>query len=599
MNSRPPAPIIPLLKNNTIDLEELGPDLLSTFARYDSPEDGDLLFQSWWGRSADGEPIDYSNGDDNPIYYDSAIADPVLGMPIPIVNDLVHKLDQGQVFYSYLLKRVNLPPGDTVESERIFFYIGKRDLLLAPQIKESHQEYLDPDLPVTTFIPIAPPYRAMAKGDSVVFTWEGIKSNGDAGSVVNRTLTLRDEHVGNVLEWSGIPRADVVRVAGGKAKLSYKINYAAPTQKPSTVSALRQLSIAAPVGPKLDAVQIKDFSGDTLDPAAYPQGVTLLITPWAGIQSGDTLTLYWMGGRADRTVMKSQVIDLSNLDTGKIEVTLEHKWLSLNNGNRVSVSYQYLRADASSASEVLVLDILTHQDLLKPEVEQAQVGDAELDGKLDTQYFARDGVNVSIASSVVIPEGMQATMHWKGFGLPVAVTEPVAGQPKKFNFPSHVIPMDINRTVEIYYSVKAIDAPVETPGSPSESYKLGVLKIPQDSLGVMVCEKASTGNPGTLKRSDVPASGVSVTFRPTTWVYIAARQKIHMWLTGPGSVEAEIIAPREVTPQEAENGVRGTLLREHLQGLTDGQDFSIRFTVSFDGGVTDTLFKSLPLRLLA
>lgn len=297
MNSRPPAPTIPLLKNNTIDLEDLGTDQLITFARYDLPDDGDVLYPSWWGRSPEGEPIDYANDDVSPVYYDSLIADPVLGMPMPIVNDLVHKLDQGQVFYSYFLQKFNHLPEDKVESDRIYFNIGKRDLLLAPQIKESHQEHLDPDLAVTSFIPVAPPYRAMAKGDSVILKWEGIKPNGDPWpDVITRTLTVQDEDVGNVLQWNSISKAEAVKVRGGKVKLSYTINYATPTQKPSAVSGLRQLSIAAPVAPKLEAVQIKDFDGDTLDPAAYPQGITLVVPPWAGVHSGDTLILYWMGG---------------------------------------------------------------------------------------------------------------------------------------------------------------------------------------------------------------------------------------------------------------------------------------------------------------
>ena len=72
-----------------------------------------------------------------------------------------------------------------------------------------------------------------------------------------------------------------------------------------------------------------------------------------------------------------------------------------------------------------------------------------------------------------------------------------------------------------------------------------------------------------------------------------------MWLTGPGSIEKEIIASRHVTKQETVNGVRDWLRPEHLQPLADGQQFSIWFSVSFDGGVTDTLFKTLSLQLQA
>jgi hypothetical protein len=263
------------------------------------------------------------------------------------------------------------------------------------------------------------------------------------------------------------------------------------------------------------------------------------------------------------------------------------------------VSYQYLRADASGASEVWDLNILAPLDLLAPIVEGAELGDDEVDGKLDTQYFARDGVNVSIPPTVVIPEEMQATMHWKGFGSPYEVTEPVVGSPRKFNIPEHVIPSNMARIVEIYYSVKPKDAPIEMPGAPSKIYKLSVLKIPQDSLGVIICDKATIGNPGVLKRSAVPPGGVSLTFRPSTWIYIAEVQTIRMWLTGPGPILKEIIETRHVTKQETVNGVRDWLRPEHLEALADGQNFSIWFSVSFDGGVTDTLFKTLFLQLQA
>lgn len=594
MSSRPPAPAIPLVKNNTIDLEELGSDKLKTFALYDSPSDGDALYPSWWGRSAEGVPIDYGDEDILPIYYDKTIADPVLGMPMEMDNELVHQVDKGEVFYSYVLERLSKVK---IESNRIFFYVGKRDLLPAPQIKESHDEHLDADIDISQLTIVAPPYRAMAKGDKVTLRWEGERENGTSLPPITLPLNVTDSRVGNVLSWE-VSRSNAVAIKRGKVRLSYTVDYAAPSLKPSATSATRQILIIPPAATKLEKVRIKDFDGSELDPSAFPQGITLLVAPWPGMRSGDILTLYWTGNRADRRVIKSQQIDLSSIDTGKIEIRLEHTWLSVNNGLPVSVSYQYLRADASGASEPLELTLRVPLKLPKPIVERAEVGDATVDGELDTQWFATTGVIVNIPPEANIAEGDTVTMHWKGFGAPVEAV-PVVGNPRKFKVPPEAIPANIDRIVEIYYSVKRKDAPVDAPDTPSISYFLRVLKIPQIKLGTIVCEKATVGNPGILKRSAVTAEGVQITFMPTTWIYIAATQEIRMWLTGTESVEETIIAPRPVAPEETTAGVRGRLLPIHLQSIADGKDFSIRFSISFDGGVTQTPFKSLALKLQA
>ncbi|POA16955.1 hypothetical protein C1886_24480 [Pseudomonas sp. FW300-N1A1] len=595
MSSRPPAPVIPVyLKNNAIDPDELGSADLITYAGYDGPIDGDLLYPSWWGRGAEGEAVDYGNGGVLPIHYDSAIADPTLGMPMEIENSLVRRLVNGEVFYSYLLERM---PGEKVESSRIFFRVGKPDALSAPQVKESHDEQLDPDFPVSSLTLVASPYRAMAAGDVVTLRWQGERQDGTQLPAITRMLRITNTHVGKVMSWL-ISRTEAVKVRGGKVSLSYTINYVAPTLKPTAVSASRQLLITPPGTRRLEQPRIKNFSGNELDPSAFPQGITLLIPPWPGLRSGDWLVVYGIGNREDRTVIRHQQIDMSSLDTGKIEVLLEHGWLQANNGLPVSISYQFLRADASGASDILLLDVLVPMNLTIVVVEGVELGDTTVHGKLDTQFFASTGVTVNVPGSVSLPNDATVRMWWEGFGELVEA-DPVVGQPKKFKVPAQAIPANIDRIVEIYYSVRKKDTHPEIPDSQSQRYKLGVLKIPQIRLGTLVCEKASTGNPGTLKRSDVPESGVQVYFNPAKWIYLADTQYIEMWLTGVSGVNETIIERRRVTSTEVSAGVRGRLLPKHLAPLELNKDFTIHFIVSFDENESDTPFRSLPLRLQA
>jgi hypothetical protein len=594
MSGRPPAPSITLLKNNTIDLDELGSEKLQTYALYDNPRHGDGLYPSWWGRSPSGEPIDYANGDVLPIYYDPDVADPVLGMPMEIDNAMVHRLDQGEVFYSYLLERF---AEEKIESYRLSFYVGKRDFLPAPQIKECHDEHLDvDDVGVSQLTVVIPPHRAMATGDKMTLRWAGERFDGTSPNPVLVPLRVTDAHVGNAVSWQ-IARSQAVGIRDGKVRLSYTIEYASPTLKPAATSATREIVIKASATPKLEKIRIKGVSGDELDPDAFSKGITFLVEPWPGMRNGDILILYWTGNRADRSVIKYQYIDLSSIDTGKIEIHLEQRWLLVNNGLSVSVTYQCFRADASGVSEPLALTLRVPLNLPKPAVEEADYS-AEVDGELDTQHFSISGVMIDVPPEANIAEGDSVTMHWKGFGAPVEVANPVPGHSRKFNVPAHAIPANMNRVVEIYYSVRTKDAPVDAPASLSKPYFLKVLEIPQGKLGVIECDKVTIGNPSLLKRSDVPPQGVQIKFRPVTWIYIAEVQEIRMWLTAP-NVEEPIIAPRKVTLDEVTGGVRGTLLPIHLQSIADGTNFSIRFSVSFNGGETHTPFRSLPLQLRA
>lgn len=593
MNNRPPAPLIPVMRYNAIDPDDLGGSNLITYANYPTAEDGDELTPQWWGRSAQGEAVDYGMNT-LPILYDSFVADPVLGMPLDIDNDLLQKLRGGEVFYSYLMKKRS---EDTLESLRLFFIIGRHGELFAPQVKDSHEEQLDPDFSGPTFTLVAPPYWAMAVGDVVTLRWLGVRPDGSAFPPVTRVLRITAAQVGKVMSWS-IPRGEAGKVRGGRVELSYTITYASPTLKPTAVSGVRHLAVVAPTDDRLEAPRIKNFSGSELDPSAYPQGITLVVPIWADLRGGDLLVVFGLGNRDDRTVIRHQIIDLSNLDTGRIEVLLAQEWLQANNGLPVKLSYQFMRRDAGVASELLELDVLVPMNLPIPVVEGVIVADLPLHGKLQTELFATTGVTVNLPAAANIPNDATVRMWWQGFGELIEA-ELVPGESRKFKVPATAIPANLDRVVEIYYSVRKQGTPEGVPDSVSQYYKLSVLKVPQVRWPIMVCEKASAGNPGSLKRGDVPAHGVAVYFNPVKWIYLADNQYIEMWLTGVGNVREEIVARRRVTAAEASIGVRLTLLPQHLASLPVNNNFTIHFVVSFDDNETDVTFRSLSLRLLA
>ena len=173
------APHIPLLVYNTVDPESLGGANLETYAKYDNPQLGDRLYQSWLGLTSDGTPVDYK---DIPIDIDPG-SEGELGFLMLVDNAVVTSLDKGQAFYSYFLERVTGEPKE--ESKRIHFGIGRSDRLSAPQLKESHDNQLDLNVIDGSITVAVVPYNSMSKGDVVKLIWEGKRQDGQDGPVVN------------------------------------------------------------------------------------------------------------------------------------------------------------------------------------------------------------------------------------------------------------------------------------------------------------------------------------------------------------------------------------------------------------------------------
>ena len=112
------APVIPLLINNTLDPQHLNGGPLNTYAKYDNPQPGDVIYQSWLGRKENGDPVDIK---DTPIYIDPA-TEGEFGFLMTVANGLVVSLNKGQVFYSFFLERANGDPRE--ESKRIHFGVA-------------------------------------------------------------------------------------------------------------------------------------------------------------------------------------------------------------------------------------------------------------------------------------------------------------------------------------------------------------------------------------------------------------------------------------------------------------------------------------------
>lgn len=581
------APVIPLLINNTIDPQHLNGGPLNTYAKYDNPRGGDVIYQSWLGRKENGDPVDIK---DTPIFIDPS-TEGELGFLMTVANDLVVSLNKGQVFYSFYLERANGDPRE--ESKRIHFGVGPVGWLSAPQIKESHDNQLDLDALKAYAMLAIVPYNVMSNGDKVRVIWKGTKADGSDGSTVNlpvKTLsdtdTDRTNNPGQVLSWD-VPKANFSQLRGGSVTLHYEITHASSPSGPVTVSTQRTLLITAPIKPVLAAPSVKDLTGTEINPGQFPNGIRVVIAAYPDIRVGDDVLVYGTGSGANKHTIQFLKIDSSNIETGLIELPISNQWLLDNRGSLVSLRFQYARADASGSSVPLELNVREPLVLPPPTVDASVViaNRTELD-----PIVAISGALITLPTNVIIGEGDTVIAYWKGFDDKGSyeVTEPSQLNPMKFKVPPTVIPSNFNRTVEVTYSVSGQMA------KPS----LALYIQPLRNHPSITCEGAQVGSPATLKLSDIPGSGALV--KIGKWPFISTEQAVRLWLTAGGIGERDLIAVRNVLPDEVTGGVSVRLLNTQLAGIALNSTFSLRASVSFDGGNTTTLFnKILTLKLVA
>jgi len=580
------GPIIPLLIDNTIDPQALGGAALPTYAKYDNPQLGDVLYQNWLGIAQDGTPVEVK---DIPIEVDPE-EEREEGFVMEIAFELVQQLDRGQAVYSYFLERAGQA---REESKRIHFGIGQAPWLPAPQIKESHDRQIDPDAIVGSTITIAiPPYGAMAEGDVVKLFWEGVRADSCPGPRVGpfaKTLsdddTDRTNDPARALSWT-VARTSVIALRGGSINLYYEIDNASPTPRAGRVSAQRRVLVTPPTAQVLAAPTVKDLVGTVINPGQFPDGIVVVVALYPDIRIGDDVLVYGTGSGPARNTIEHLKVDQSTLDKGQIEVPVAAQWLMDNQGGGVVLHYQYGRADAAGSGTPLELTVGEQLILPPPSVD----GSVFVGGRDEFEpMIGIGGALIAIPPEAPITDGDTVIAYWSGFGETGSAVVEVPSQlePMKFKVPSTVLPANFNKTVEVTYSVS---------GQLAEPALQ--LYIRRFSVHPTIhCQGMQIGSPAVLERSKIPTDGALVTIE--RWPFMATDQLVRLWLTSNGVPDQEIVPLRPVTLQECGTGVTGRLLLSHLEDVQLNGTFTVRASVSFDGGNTTTVFNPLQLKLVA
>jgi hypothetical protein len=469
-------------------------------------------------------------------------------------------------------------------------------LLPAPQIKESHDLQLDPDKIDGSMTIAVVPYAGMANGDVVRLLWVGTRADGNPGPTVNLPIkTLSDSDTdpsnnpGSVLNWA-VAKTSAVALRGGSIQLHYEITYATPARQADSESAQRILQVTPPTAPELAAATIKDLTGSVINPGQFPEGIRVVVAPYPGIRPGDDLLVYGtrtgLGSGPNKNTIQYLKIDQAMIDSDRIEVPMPVQWLLDNQGGSVSVRYQYGRDDAAGSGVPLELSIREPLVLPTPTVDNSVVteGRDELN-----PVAAINGAYITIPSAATIGDDDLVIAHWKGFGASGSydVQEAEPSNPLKFKVPSTVLPPNFGKTVEVTYSVSGQEAQ-----PPLRLYVRELASHPEIS-----CEGAQVGSPATLKLSNIPPGGALL--RLDRWSFISTEQTVRLWLTASGITERDIIPLRPVLPAETTTGVTARLMTTHLAGISVNSVFTLRASVSFDGGHSIVVFRNpLQLKLL-
>lgn len=573
-----PPPQVPDLKPaNYIDLDELGNIDLRTYVAYPGIKLGDRFWARWWGCGAQGQAEDYV---DTLTEVDASL-DPVLGMPVDIENALLTALDQGWVFYSYVMEDTNQPDEKGEESLRRFFYIGKRDTsasaLAVPQCRESHALNIDPGLTgISEVTFVTPPYRAMQAGDKVTLQLDLYFDDGTELETLRPSKILTEAEAGQPVQWP-IEYNYFIFIADGYALVRYSIEYADPTS--ITESATQRLEVVSPSAALLPAPTIKGFTGGELDPEAHPAGIKVQVELYPGIQVDDDVVLY---ASADTRVVKTLRVDPTTIASQVLQFTLDYAWLSANNGKSLELVYQFARVGDAGTSQPFSVMLRKPLNLPLPIVEGATV-EGEGEGTIPARNVI-NGVYVRVPDEAVIGAGDTVQMHWDGFGSTGShVADPTLANPKRFLIPGAAVPANMGKHVEVYYRV----TPPEGTAGSSRVFDLQVTPMDSGWPTIQFIDPAVNGSGISL--GQVPDTGAVLGL--ASWSFMAQGQLVRIKAAGPlaaggeGTEDMRVGAAEPVTEDEFFEGrLSVKLTKTFLSSLTLDRSFRVTVETSFDDG---------------
>ncbi|MDP9521744.1 hypothetical protein [Pseudomonas putida] len=585
-----PAPEIPAQNAwGEIDVKNLKGDNLEFVIKDADIRFGQVIYPIWRGIAADGTPFDeLSAMREVPVDYDTTRT-----MVASVTNRFVEPFDGGWAFLSY---KVDNAAETTPDSMRVFCYLGLRDrggaaeTLSVAQARESHDRVVVASALETEGVRLfAPRYRAMQVGDSIELVAR--KFNAGGGEVTppaSEVHEVTEANLAEPLQWQ-VAKSHFIRVQDGCMEFQYTITLGGNREQ--IESPVQHVAVARAPSPVelLPKPSVDDFSGAPLDPGKFPDGVTVRVPSYPGIEVGDYLLLHWKSPARIEPEVQFARMDASSL---RGDETVFEVDASLLVAGDHQVFYQFARAGHALTSDSLYVEFETARSLTAPAIEQA-----ETDGlgkqKLLANY-AILGAYVTVPDIPLHPDE-HFEVHWDGYeknGKQVTDTPEEEGGRRFKIDPSvvaanmHPAGADNSRRFSVFYHI------VDKAGGRSAPSTAVDLRVqPLVFQNNVTCREAEDN--GELWRSKLKANGAMLEVSGTVlWPFAAQGQPFTL------AIENGAVLRNAVPVSTAEYGrqaIQQWLSQAVYNGLEDNRQYTVDGKVSFDEG--DSWHSLTPLRL--
>ncbi|WP_198390145.1 RCC1 domain-containing protein, partial [Burkholderia ubonensis] len=340
---------------------------------------------------------------------------------------------------------VRAASGKTDNAQDLQLAVGSKKTLPAPTVPEAVDGALPKDTP-TAHVNVAP-YTDMAAGDDVTVAWSGDQS----GNYTPPDQTVSRKTVGQTLVFAVDARYispnnnvtasyNVVRAASGKTDNAQDLQLAVGSKK----------TLPAPTVPA--------SHDGKLSPSDVPTGAAVVIQPYDGMASGDTITLTWGNEQPVQPIIVTARM------VGKpITFTVPLTTVQADVGQSISIFYHidFINGDSEDSSPI-VLEILK-DELPAPIIDQAK------DGTLDPSDLGPDGATARVPASAQLQTGDVVTLSLAGqapWQVPHTVTAAESGKSITEQIPLSTIQSDVNTTVTLSYTITRTGSdPIPSPNT--------------------------------------------------------------------------------------------------------------------------------------
>lgn len=539
---------------------------------------GQHIYPIWRGVAADGTPFDELDAmREVPFDYDTTKT-----MVASVTNRFVEPFDGGWAFLSY---KVDNAAETTPDSMRVFCYLGLRDrsgsaeTLSVAQARESHDRVIvASDLNSEGVRLFAPRYRALQVGDSIELVARKFQAAGkEVIPPASEVYEVTETNLAEPLQWQ-VDKSHFMHARDGRVEFQYTITLAGNGE--TIESPVQEMAVARAPSPVdlLPEPEVDGFTGTPLDPGKFPNGVTVRIPSYPGIQAGDYLLLHWKSPAQIEPAVQFARMDASSLEGDETVFRVDASLLVAGDHQ---VFYQVARAGHALTSDSLEVEFETARSLAAPAIERAQE-DGPGKQKLLADY-AILGAYVTVPDIPLRP-GEHFEVHWDGYeqnGKQITDT-PVEEGGRRFKIDPSVVAANMHqpgannsRRFTVFYHI------VDENGvrsAPSTAVDLRVQPLVFDSN--ITCPQAE--NNGELRRSKLTQNGAMLEVSGALlWPFAAPGQPFTL------AIESGAVLRNGVPVTAGEHGnrrIQQWLSVAVYNGLEDNRQYTVNGKVSFDKG---------------